>query len=275
MSGRVLAEIVSDVIQGSNIPVEPPKTRYSDRYPVDSTVAARTGLTAIDVTRGVGLEVVWGGMTQVEIDGVVERDLAEYDLESEAQTEREVNETWFGHGENGVLSGPVGTIEEVVVERALDGLDNGDPDGFDIDRELEGVSAVEPPAPSPFKVYAVSLATDVDADERGLDPVTVCGQQSLRRVGTKAMLADLNSAGGFHIGELSLRDERGSRRGLDPEMEGNWDNVGLDGIEPGLEVDEVEDLILDGVAIAPQALIEESELELAAMERTLTQADQA
>lgn len=263
---RRTAEIISEVVQDASPLVASPIVRHSERGSTDSTVATLTGLSSNDVIRIAGLEPVWGEMTQADIDRTTDESWVEHDL----QIQRECNEDWFGHGENGILSGPVGTTEEVVVERALDRRDNDDSEGFDTDIQQEDLPAAEPP---PLRVYAVRLVTDVDADERGLDPVTVLQQGSLRSVGSRAMLADVNSMGGFHVGELNLRDERGSRRGLDPEMERNWDNVGLDGMEPEAEVDDVEDLALDGAF--PQALVEESELELAAMERALTQADLA
>jgi hypothetical protein len=240
MSSRVLAEIVSDVVQGSGSLVKLPVVAHSDRDAADSTVAARTGLCSTDVIRMAGLEVVWGDMTQEDIDRTTDEMYATREAEKhdvlQADKPGEIEVGWRVLGKEKITPDIEDKIsihcEECVASR----------------------ERAEPAEPE-VRVYSIRLETDVDEETRGLDPVTVFERESLRRVGTRAMLADMNSVGGFHLEEIGPRAQ-GDSEEIDPEIEADGQDMKLRGI-------------------IPMVLIEKAELRQAAMEVALTQADQA
>jgi hypothetical protein len=84
-------------------------------------------------------------------------------------------------------------------------------------------------------------------------PYVQCAEGSLATVGSKAMLSEIASVGGFHLVDFDAKVED---EDIDPEIEGDGQELGLKGL------------------IFP-ALIEQAEQRQTAMERALTQADQA
>jgi hypothetical protein len=229
-----------EIVRDAGVFVEPPIVRHSDRDAADSTVAARTGLSSTDVIRMAGLEVVWGDMTQADIDRTTDEMYAACEAEEhdvvQADEPGEIEAGWRVPGREKITP----DIEDEISIRC---------EGCVASRER-----AEPAEPE-VRVYSIRLETDVDAEERGLDIVTVFGRESLRSVGPRAMVADMNSVGSFHLEDLGARVE-GDLEDMDPEIEADGQDLKLTGI-------------------VPMALIEKAELRQAAMEGAFTRADRA